>query len=192
MQLRDGRLGQRALFAALVAVALCGLALAVADKLQRIGTTNVGWLLDDSYLSPTRADVSDAGLRGGGRALRINGLPVPPDSRGPDCGIVLNLTPGATNVLEFRALTGGVRELTVEARPWTAHDFLFTQGATDVIGLLFLIIGVSSFALRPYEAPSWALLALSCFSSGALVTMYLPIDASHPLTALYFLSVRRR
>ncbi len=44
---------------------------------------------------------------------------------------------------------------------WVWDDFAFTQGASDLIGVLFLAIGVITFALRPYEPPSWALLSLS-------------------------------
>ena len=70
MRLSDGTLAQRALFLILAAVALFGLGIAVADKFERLGTANVGFLLDDTYLSPARRDTSQAGLRGGGRALR--------------------------------------------------------------------------------------------------------------------------
>jgi hypothetical protein len=80
MILAEGTPRQRALFAALLAVPLLGLGLAVADKLERIGQPNIGWLTDDTTVSPTRADTSDAGLRGGGRALRINGTAVTTDT----------------------------------------------------------------------------------------------------------------
>ena len=78
MSLRDGTLGQQLRFAALVAVGLLGLWLAVADKFTRYGTPNVGWVLDGVYVSPTRHDSSEAGLRGGGRVLSINGLALDP------------------------------------------------------------------------------------------------------------------
>jgi class 3 adenylate cyclase len=188
MQLRDGTFGQRALFAALVLVALIGVTLSLADKVQRLGTPNVGWLLDDMYLSPARRDVSIAGLRGGGRALRINGEAVTGEVHGRSV-VPLNLTIGATNTLEFRTPGGEVRTLTAEVQPWTVHDYIFTEGATNIIGLLFLIVGVASFALRPYEPASWALLALSSFSASALITTFLPIDHPHRVTAAYFLIV---
>jgi class 3 adenylate cyclase len=186
MRLSDGTLAQRALFLALVAVAVFGLAIAVADKIDRLGTPNVGWLLDDTYLSPARRDVSQAGLRGGGRALRINGLPVSEEHHAEPA---LNLGIGDTNTLEWRTPGGDVLTLAAEVRPWTPHDFVFTQGATDVIGLMFLIVGLASFALRPYEPASWALLALCSFSAGAMLTTFVPLDARHLVTTVYFLIV---
>ena len=48
------RRGQRLLFALLVAVPLFGLWLAVADKFEHLGQPNVGWMMDEDYVSPTR------------------------------------------------------------------------------------------------------------------------------------------
>lgn len=186
MHLRDGTIGQQALFAALVAVGLLGLGLAVADKLERMGTPNVGFMLDGVYVSPTRDDVSEAGLRGGGRALTINGTAVPDNLRGRRV-CPADLATDAVNTLAFRTPRGETRELRIDVRPWTAADFLFTQGATDVIGLIYLIVGVATFILRPYEVGSWALLAISTFASGALLTMFLPLDNAHPYPTVYFL-----
>src|SRR5690554_677684 len=76
-RLGEGSPFQRLLFALLVGLPLIGVSLATVDKLQRLGQPNVGWLMDGRYVSPTRRDTSEAGLRGGGRALRINGVDVP-------------------------------------------------------------------------------------------------------------------
>ncbi len=189
MTLRDGTLGQRALFAALVAIPLLGLGLAVADKLERIGQPNVGWSMDESSVAPTRQDTSEAGLRGGGRALRLNGVEVPASlhSSRPLPGIHTEI--GATNTLTIVTPRGAERELTVSVQPWSWHDFLFTEGATDIIGILFVVVGVASFALRPYEAASWALLSMASVSGGAMLTAFLPMDRAHLWNALYFLVV---
>jgi class 3 adenylate cyclase len=187
MTLRDGTPRQRALFALLVAVPLFGLGLAIADKLERIGQPNVGWMMDEGTLSPTRHDTSDAGLRGGGRALRINGVEVADDLG--DVPPSLHLEVGATNTLTLLTPRGEQREITATVQRWTWHDFIFTEGASDAIGLLFAIVGIASFVLRPYAAASWALLSMSCVSGGALLTLFLPFDRAHPVNALYFLSV---
>lgn len=190
MSLRDGTLGQKLRFAALVAVALIGLAFAVTDKVTRLGTPNVGWLMDGIYVSPTRQDASEAGLRGGGRALSINGIELPHDYfHGHTTGPGLRTEWGATNTLRLRTAAGEEREITLQVRPWRVEDFLFTQGASDVIGLLFLAVGVVTFALRPYEPPSWALLSLCALCSGTLLTTLIPIDDGHPWAARYFLAL---
>jgi len=189
MSLRDGSFGQKLLFAILVAVGLLGLGLATADKLNRIGTPNVGWILDGPYVSPTHRDASEAGMRGGGRALRINGIDLTNDmARGHSLGPV-DMTIGATNVMTLRAPNGEERDIAVVVRPWTLEHFVFTQGASDVIGLLFLCVGIVTFALRPYEPPSWALLSLCAVTSGTLFTTLVPVGDSHPWTTRYFLCI---
>ncbi len=190
MSLRDGTVGQQALFALLVAVGAVGLALAVADKFQRIGTPNVGWLLDNVFISPTREDAADAGLHGGGQLLRVNGVDVLlGPSRLGGAGPSVQEAIGAVNTLELRAPGGAVRQVALEVQPWRWQDFAFTQGPSDLIGVLFLAVGVITFALRPYEAVSWALLSLCAFTSGALFLTLTPIDDAHPFSTRYFLAV---
>src|SRR5262245_47836364 len=75
-ELADGSVGELLRFGALVAIFVLSAAIGVADKLDRIGTPNIGWMMDSGHVSPTRADVSEAGLRGGGKAISINGVPV--------------------------------------------------------------------------------------------------------------------
>jgi class 3 adenylate cyclase len=190
MSLRDGTVGQQALFALLVAVGAIGLALAVADKFQRIGTPNVGWLLDNVFVSPTREDAADAGLRGGGQLLRINGVDLPMEGRrGRSPGPAVRDLIGSVNTVVLRAPNGEVREVALEVRPWQWRDFVFTQGPSDLIAVLFLAVGVVTFALRPYEAASWALLSLCVFTSGGLFLTLTPIDDAHPFRTRYFMTV---
>jgi len=190
MSLRDGTLGQRLRFAALVAVGLLGLWLAVADKFTRFGTPNVGWVLDGVYVSPTRHDASEAGLRGGGRVLSINGVALDQATmHGHTTGPGLHTEDGASNTLRVRSPAGEEREITLPVKPWVWEDFVFTGGASDLIGILFLAVGVITFALRPYEPPSWALLSLCSLAGGALLTTLLPVDDAHPWAAQYFLVI---
>jgi class 3 adenylate cyclase len=189
MTLRDGTPGQRALFALLVAVPLFGLCLAVADKLEHLGQPNVGWMMDENYVSPTRHDTSESGLRGGGRALQINGREVGNQLHFRGSPPYVDSEIGASNTLTFKPPGGAVRELTFAVQPWTWHHFIFTSGATDAIGILFVIVGVASFALRPYEPASWALLSTGCIAGGTLLTTFLPLDHGHLVTAIYFLIV---
>ena len=66
---------------------------------------------------------------------------------------------------------------------------IFTRGATDAIGLLFAVVGVASFVLRPFEAASWALLSMSAFAGGALLTAFIPIDSIGRFSTIYILIV---
>lgn len=189
MTLGDGTPRQKALFALLVAVPLIGLVLSASDKLERIGGPNVGWMMDERYVSPTRRSSSEAGLRGGGRAMRINGQPLPEDLRFRGPPPLVRTEMGATNTLTLVTPRGTERELTFAVEPWTWHDFIFTEGGTDVIGLLFAIVGIAAFALRPYEAPSWALLSIGAVAGGTLMNSLTPLGEQHFWTTLYFLTV---
>ncbi|MCK6554506.1 adenylate/guanylate cyclase domain-containing protein [Candidatus Binatia bacterium] len=190
MSLLDGTPVQKAVFAFFVALSLVGLALAFADKFDRFGTPNVGWMLDGQTISPTHGDASEAGLRGGGRILRINGLDVSAAAlRGQTTGPNVVTDIGATNTITMRSASGELREITIAVRPWEWDDFVFTQGATDVIALLFLFVGVTVFLLRPYETPSWALLSLCSVVGGTLLTGFVPIDEAHGWNADYFFFV---
>jgi class 3 adenylate cyclase len=188
--LGDGTAGQKALFAALVGVFAIGLVYAVSDKFDRIGEPNVGWLIDTGYVSPSRADVSEAGLRGGGRAIAINGVALEEEFRGRIQPTSVRTEIGAVNTLVFQPPHAAVREISAVVRPWTARDIVFTEGATDVIGALFFAVGLVTFLVRPYEAGSWALLALCSFSGATLLTILAPIGAAAKLwMTLYYLLV---
>ncbi|MGH7788939.1 MAG: adenylate/guanylate cyclase domain-containing protein [Candidatus Binatia bacterium] len=187
MRVRDGTVGQKSVFALLVGLALLGLGLAVVDKLERYGQPNVGFMMDESYVSPTRRDASESGLRGGGQALRINDIAVHEGASMRALVPWVRREIGATNRLTILTPTGDERELIIPVTAWTTHDFLFTQGGSDVIGLLWIIVGVAAFALRPYEIGSWAQLSLASFAGGALLTTFIPYE--HRLAAIYFLIV---
>ncbi len=189
MRLGDGTPGQKALLAVLVALFVVSVGLATADKIDRVGRPNVGWLIDYGYVSPTRPDASDAGLRGGGRALRVNDTPVDQASteRGPGAA---RTEIGVANTIVFRTLGGTDRTVTVTVRPWEWHDIAFTEGATDMIAVLLFLVGLISFILRPYEPASWALLALASTGAASLLTTYASVrDPVSPGTTIFFLFV---
>jgi class 3 adenylate cyclase len=183
-----GTTGQKALFVVMVALFVIGLILTVADKLDRVGEPDVGFTIDSVYVSPSRDDASDAGLRGGGRVLAINGVELSPVEARTEKLRLVDATPGAVNVL--RVLRPGAtvpREIAIPVRSWTWHDALFTEGASDLIGLLIFGVGVTVFLLRPFEIPSWALLALAVTAGGTLITTFIPIHGGrNPVASVYF------
>jgi len=190
MRFRDGDTGQRLLFALLVAVYALGVGINVADKLDRVGRPDVGWVIDDGNLSPTRQDVSEAGLRGGGRPISINGEPYHFTAGHPLIARAQAKTEiGAVNHLVFERPTGERAEISVEVRPWTWHDAVFAEGGTFVIGLLFFIVGSVTFVLRPYTDSSWALFAICTIVGGVMSTMMVLSVSDRTLPALYFLGL---
>ena len=192
MRFRDGDTRQRAMFVLLVAVYLFGVAINVWDKFERVGQPDVGWVIDDGNISPTRPEVSDAGLRGGGRALEINGVPceAPKLGRhGLDRHPAVLVEPGATNVLRFQRPTGEIAEMEIVVRNWEWHDAIFSEGATLTLGLLFFVVGTTTFVLRPYTPTSWALLALCSMVGGVLSTLLIVGVTHHELALFYFFAL---
>lgn len=190
MRFRDGDTRQRAAFVLLVAVYALGAGLSLFEKWGRVGKPDIGWVVDDGNLSPTRPEVSEAGLRGGGRPLAVNGIAFEVRRLGARDGHPgLNLSPGATNVLQFRRPTGEIAEIEIGVRPWEWHDALFSEGATMALGLLFFVVGTTTFVLRPYTTSSWSLLALCSIVGGVLSTMMIPGVDAPDLAVFYFFSL---
>jgi class 3 adenylate cyclase len=171
---RTGTPGQKAGFLLLTSVFAIGLAIAVADKLERIGQPDAGFRLNGDFIYPTRADAADAGLRYGGRLQAVNGQELDRPWSWTDRPPGLELELGATNTIRLVRPDGEIRELSIPVREWRAADALYTQGAIDIIGLLLVALGVGTFLLRPWEPVSWALLSITCLSGGALETLYVP------------------
>jgi len=156
-------------------VFLTGVGLNVGDKAARVNQPDVGWMLDIETLSPTRHDASEAGLRGGGRPLSVNGVPVGAAVIGERYLAGTRTSLGEFNTLRFASPRGDVREVTLEVRTWTWEDVVFTEGATTLIGLLFFVVGIGTFIFRPFEAASWALLALCTVAGSMLVISLIPL-----------------
>lgn len=191
MRVRDGTGGAKLLLAVLLSIYFIGVFISFRDKLERVGRADVGWMLENRYVSPTRHDASEAGLRGGGRVIAINGEPVPElHGRGTQAEIAqLRTRVGDENTLRFQTPSGEIREVVLQVRPWRWGDAVFTEGATAIIGLLFFVVGVTAFFLRPYEITSWAQLVLCSLASGVLTTLLIPIGSRQPFDTLYFMTL---
>ncbi len=188
MRFRDGNTAQRILFVVFVATYFLGLGINLWDKLDRAGKPDVGWVVDDGNLSPTRLEASKAGLLGGGHPIAVNGEPYPAPKMGPAADPpALLRRPGQVNVISFRRPTGEVATAEIEVRLWQWRDAIFSEGATLVIGLLFFVVGVTTFVLRPYTAQSWALLSVVITTGGLLSTLLIPSINDHTLAIIYFM-----
>ena len=185
MHLRDGTAQQKILFALLVGIYVFGLGISVVDKVERVGAPTVGFRMHGDAVSPTTHEASDAGLRGGGRLVKVNGEPA---SRIDEPGVV-NTELGQANTLDFVRVGGAPDSVTIEVTPWTWWGVAFTQGGTDLLGLLFMVLGLSTFVLRPYEPESWALLVVSSIAGSLLTTQLIPNQEEHAVLYLYSATV---
>jgi class 3 adenylate cyclase len=186
MRFADGTVRQKSLFALLLGVYVVGLGFWTADKVARVGQPDVGFTMDGANLSPTSWAAAAEGLRGGGRVLLVNGIvPTGRTLRG-EIPAQLNRRVGETNTLRLLHPGGTVNEVTVHVRPWEWGDVLYAEGTTVALGLLFAVVGVTSFLLRPYTAASWALLAMCTLIGGLLTNLFLQSSSNDALRELYF------
>ena len=186
MHFRNGTVRQKALFATLVGVYVLGLCIAFADKVERVGQPDVGWVMDGRDVFPTGADAADAGLYGGGRALRLNGAPLQGRLWWREIRSKLHGRAGDTNALTLEHPDGTVTNVSVPVRALHWSDVFYAEGSTTGLGVLFVAVGVASFLLRPFTAGSWALLALCCAIGGVLTSQFVGAGADSFLHVLYF------
>ncbi len=188
MGLRAGTPLAKALFALACALYVIGVGIEIEDKVRRIGAPDVGWMVELRSVSPTRDDAADAGLRGGGRPLRVNGVPIGDDIPRQAYPTGTRTRLGEKNTIEFETPRGETRAVTVVVRPWRIEDAVYTEGASVGIGLFFFVVGVTTFLLRPYESPSWAVLFFSAIAGGMLTVGLIPLHPDHQihLLELYF------
>jgi len=185
MRFRDGTVWQKALFAALLGFYLFGLLLTAADKFERVGRPDVGWGLDGLACFPSRADVALAGLAAGARLLHLNGTALS-EATVEQVPQYVRQGLGEVNRLTVELPWGVISELSVPVQRLTWTDVLALDGPTMALGVLFVVVGLTSFLLRPYVASSWALLALGCGIASILQGRSLYIAQSTVLTTVYF------
>jgi class 3 adenylate cyclase len=169
MRFRDGTVGRKALFAALLAAYALGVTITAAEKLERVGAPDPGWRLAWQQVSPTREDAAETGLRGGGQALAINGIEIAGRSLRNEVPGLARLAPGDTNTLRLVRPGGSPRDVTIPVRRLEWGDVVYAEGATLALGALFFVVGVASFLLRPWQTSSWALLSM-CVLFGSVLT----------------------
>src|SRR5438105_3160725 len=102
MRFRDGTRTQKALFALLVGVYVVAFGIAFEDTIERVGQPDIGWILDGANVAPQRADAAAAGLGGGGRAIRVNGIDLQGKSLRRDVDPAIRRGIGETNTLTLK------------------------------------------------------------------------------------------
>jgi class 3 adenylate cyclase len=186
MRWRDGTGRQKAAYAALVSLYALGVLLAAADKLQRVGRPDVGFVMDALEISPSRRDAADLGLRGGARLVELNGEKVQERSIREEVWSRLVEQPGATNELVVQRPGGEVSHISITVRDLRIGDVIYSEGGVLALGFLFFIVGAVTFQLRPFAPESWALLALCTVSGGFLSMILSGVGPAKAPYALYY------
>ena len=70
-------------------------------------------------------------------------------------------------------------------RAFTWEDAGWVEGDTALLGLLFFVVGVGSFLIRPYSPEGWAALVLCVVLGGRGPTMGLYSETSAELAPIY-------
>jgi len=189
MRWRDGSGQQKVVYAALVSLYVLGILLAAADKLQRVGRPDVGFVMDALEISPSRRDSADLGLRGGARIVELNGEKVEERSIREEVWSRLAAAPGATNELVVQRPGGEVGRISIPVRELRIGDVIYAEGGVLALGFLFFMVGVVTFQLRPFAPESWALLALCTVSGGFLSMILSGVGPAKAPYALYYRSM---
>jgi hypothetical protein len=184
MRFQDGSPRQKVLFTALLGVFALAATVTVQDKLARVGQPDIGWRLDGANLSPTRWDAAAEGLWAGGRALWINGIEPTGRTLWEEIPQSIRREVGEANRVTLRHPSGRVSEVTVSVQPLQWADVLFSEGTTIGLGVLFFIVGVTGFVVRPYAATSWALLAMCTVFGSLLASLFLQDSENDALREL--------
>src|SRR5258706_8618879 len=186
MRWRDGTGRQKVVFAALVSLYALGILLATADKLQRVGRPDVGFIMDGLEISPSRRDSADLGLRGGARLLEVNGERVDERSIRKEVWARLSDELGAANELVVQRPGGQVSRISIPVRELRWGDVVYGEGGVLALGFLFFVVGVVTFQLRPFAPESWALLALCTVSGGFLSMILSGVGPAKAPYAIYY------
>ncbi len=189
MRWRDGSPRQKVVYATVVSLYALGLLLAAADKLQRVGRPDVGFIMDALEISPSRRDSADLGLRGGARLEEVNGESVEGRSIRKEVWARLETKVGAVNDLLVQRPGGGLTHITVPVRELRMADVVYAEGGVLALGFLFFLVGVVTFQLRPWAPESWALLALCTVSGGFLSMILSGVGPAKAPYAIYYRSM---
>lgn len=185
LSLRDGSRGQKTLLGVFVLTYALGVVVATGDILPRVGRPSIGWVLDGDYVFAIHRDAFPPELLGGGRLKRLNGYEPPGEWRPASLHGRLRTAPGEVNELTLEAPGGRRMQVTVPVRALEWRDVVFADGTFFGLGLLFFLVALSAFALRPYAPESWALMVFGSITGGLLTNFTIGID-SGPISALYF------
>jgi len=186
MHWRDGTANQKTLYLALVATYALGVLLVAASAIERVGRPDVGFSMDGLELSPSRRDAADAGLRGGARLLSLNGFETTGRSIGREVWPRLVRENGASNLVVVEKPGRAVTEISLPVRNLRFGDVVYAEGGTIALGALFFMVGVVTFALRPWAVESWALLSLCTVAGGFLTMLLSGVGPAKPIYAIYF------
>lgn len=196
MRFREGRIGQKALFAALVGMYVLALALRLGTDAAGMGQPNPGFSFiygaKTGLITGVGKAATDAGVLWGSELIGINGIPAAelPRTGDPDeepAAFGINTQVGEANTIAFRHFLhsrGEVQTVTLQVQPRDWGDLLCMSGTPLILAGVFILVGIAGFLRTPYDHASWALLAF-CTFFGGFITMVFRMTDYGPIAELY-------
>jgi class 3 adenylate cyclase len=189
MRVREGHRRQKLLLAVIVAAQALGISLALRSAADRLGRPHPGFYVQDTgEVVPMRRTAAQAGLRGGGRLVALNGQEIEgPDARGRTAAAARRELGERNQLVVLRR--GAQRHVSLEVQPLALADVVYGQGATMALAALFFAVGLFTFVLRPWELGSWALLSLGHHCAALLWTAFPDVFWPAPAGEAYLRAV---
>ena len=185
MRLRDGTPRQKAMFAALVATYVLGVVLIWWHAATLVGRPHTGLFWAGHTLSFAPAEVRKAGIEWGSKALAFNGVRLA-DATSAEVLALERRDLGAINQVTVRQPNGKVVKATVPVMVYTWRHALESFGITGGLLAGAFLVALGTFALRPYESSSWALLVAIHLAATAGTTMGLGALGTPVMFKAYF------
>jgi class 3 adenylate cyclase len=170
-----GRVVLGAIMAAVVLIS----AIAIVQALTWVNEPFAGFLVNERLVLGNIGQYhwtgSTAGLRWPDKVVRANGYPV---SSMRDLEAVAHRVPIGTPIAYTVEREGQHREVIAATMRFSWNDFLGTFGVTFVAGLIYVLVGLVVFLLKPDTKVSWAFFA-ACVSLSLFAITSFDIQSTH-------------
>ncbi len=185
MRFREGTPRQKALFGTLVGTYLLGVVLMWSWAATLVGKPHSGIFWLGHVVSFGPAHVRDAGVEWGSWPLTLNGVDIT-DATYAEIEALERRELGETNLITVRRPDGRVLAATLPVIRYTWRHAFESFGLFGVLCAVQYLVVLGAFAFRPFEADSWALLAVFHLAGAAGTTLGLSAYGTPILLGAYF------
>ena len=159
----------------------------LVDAVRLVGKPFPGFLVNERILPVNLGRPQwtgpQAGMRYPDKILRANDVPL---SSVNDLHAVVNATRVGDPVLYTVERNGNVFQVSVPTMRFTWTDLFFTFGPTFVAGILYLIMGLVVYVLKPDTKVTWVFF-LCCLLIGLYQITNFDVSSGHRFVRLYLL-----
>lgn len=187
--LRDLNRGQqcsRSLFFAMVSMSAITVVVCAVNGVRWVHKPFPGFLLNErmvvGFLGPSHWTGIQAGLKWPDKVLKVNGGSI---TSSEQLYALLEQRPIGTPIRYAVQKYDQIVDLTVPSMRFTWFDFAHMFVIEFAIGVIFFLLGITVFVLKPDTQGSWAFF-VTCFTTGLVTTLSFDVESTHKLARLYF------